>query len=527
MSAVVARRLVLLHLRSRWLFVLLWLVALGSFIGAAPSAYPATYPNESDLVAVGEQMSDTLGIIVMYGNVPKPLTYASWVAWELLPFALLLGSVMMIFFAVSTTRGLEDRGLAEVLRTTGISAYHYRLAGLIATILVALALGLVVTGALASNVPSVPGMTVQGSVLAGAVVTVVTGLFGLLAIFFGEVFGSARAARGAALGVLAIAFILKVTADIGNIPALRWITPLAWRDLAAPLTENHWWVLPYGLMFALAAALSVVLSRRDLHGQWVPARPTRVRVTGFGSWSLWWKLHGKVTTWWSLTILGVAVGYYSLTGEMIKVLQNSTNTSALLTLMLGEKEIISLYTTMMSTLVGILLGCFALTLVLTLHRAETHGHLTTQLLTGAPRTDQYLRSVGLVLTIIAMVTVVAALLGATAALQDSRVSADSFGTLAWSLLDLLPALLACTGIGFALIGMSPRLSGWVWLPVAYSGMASLVGELLRLPDWMLKASVFAWGPHDVDHWAGAGVLIAIGLIGLVLGGLRLRARDLA
>lgn len=518
---------VTLLLRTRRIYILLWLLAIGAFLVVTPQAFPASYPDQHSLQVISEQMRNSLGITVMYGSMPETLNYASWTAWELLAWTQLLGSVMVIFFAVSTTRALEDRGLMEMVRSTGIGARHYRIIGLVTTLIVSGLFGFVVAVSLAVNVPLVDGITASGSVTSGALMAIVTALFGLIAIVSGEALGSARAARGAAFGMVAVAFGIRIFGDVAKISGLQVITPLAWKSIVLPFQENNLWPLFCGLVIIALLSFIYVFSVRDLHEQWLPTRTHRVLITGFGPVGLWWKTNGKTTAWWSGSILLITVGLYSLTGEMMTLLEESTQTSTMLSLLLGEEEVVSLFTSMMSTLIGILLCCFAIFLVLSFRHKESHGFLDVELLSGSTRLRIYIRTVLIVLVILLVVIVTTGFAGGFAGLQDTRVTSGSFGLLVWSIIDLIPAVLMITGIGFGLVGTDPRFSGWVWLPLAWSGFLTFFGELLKLPDVLLKATIFSWAPHQVDHYHGTVIMMTIGVVGIVWGGWRLCHRDVA
>ena len=131
------------------------------------------------------------------------------------------------------------------------------------------------------------------------------------------------------------------------------------------------------------------------------------------------------------------------------------------------------------------------------------------------------------LVILLVVIVTTGFAGGFAGLQDTRVTSGSFGLLVWSIIDLIPAVLMITGIGFGLVGTDPRFSGWVWLPLAWSGFLTFFGELLKLPDVLLKATIFSWAPHQVDHYHGTVIMMTIGVVGIVWGGWRLCHRDVA
>ncbi|GAC1361559.1 MAG: hypothetical protein NVSMB32_00710 [Actinomycetota bacterium] len=66
--------------------------------------------------------------------------------------------------------------------------------------------------------------------------------------------------------------------------------------------------------------------------------------------------------------------------------------------------------------------------------------------------------------------------------------------------------------------------------IAWSFVIEFAGAAINLPRWALDMSLLhhlAVAPDARPHWAGAGVLVALGLTGTLLGGLALWRRDLA
>ncbi len=118
---------------------------------------------------------------------------------------------------------------------------------------------------------------------------------------------SARTARGIALGVLGVAFVLRGVGDSAGASGpswLSWASPLAWIQLARPFAAERWWVLALplavaaagtGLAFALAA-------RRDQGAGLLPDRPGRATASAVlrGPFGLAWRLQRGALAGWAI-----------------------------------------------------------------------------------------------------------------------------------------------------------------------------------------------------------------------------------
>ena len=117
---------------------------------------------------------------------------------------------------------------------------------------------------------------------------------------------AARTARGIALGVLGVAFVLRGVGDSAGASGpswLSWASPLAWIQLARPFAAPDPWVLALplavgaagtGLAFALAA-------HRDLGAGLLPDRPGRATASAVlrGPFGLAWRLQRGALAGWA------------------------------------------------------------------------------------------------------------------------------------------------------------------------------------------------------------------------------------
>ncbi|MFC2376248.1 MAG: hypothetical protein ACFNPV_11415, partial [Corynebacterium matruchotii] len=127
--------LIQIHLRTHRFFLLAWLTPLTLFFASMPSAYSNSYTDAESLAKVREQMSNSFGLVVIYGKIPEPFNYATWTVWETTSWGFILAAIMGLLLGSSVSRGLEESGQAELLQSNGLSAGVLRRAALTVTIL--------------------------------------------------------------------------------------------------------------------------------------------------------------------------------------------------------------------------------------------------------------------------------------------------------------------------------------------------------------------------------------------------------
>ena len=114
-----------------------------------------------------EQMSNSFGLVVIYGKIPEPFNYATWAVWETTSWGFILAAIMGLLLGSSVSRSLEESGQAELLQSNGLSAGVLRRAALTVTILTSVLWGVLVAVSLWANAGISNDFTVNGSLLTG------------------------------------------------------------------------------------------------------------------------------------------------------------------------------------------------------------------------------------------------------------------------------------------------------------------------------------------------------------------------
>ena len=381
------------------------------------------------------------------------------------------------------------------------------------------------------------GLPVAGSAALGLGVGCCALAFAGISAVAAQLTSSARSARGIALAVLGVAFVLRGVGDSAGASGpswLSWASPLAWIQLARPFAAERWWVL--GLPLALAAGGTALAfefaARRDQGAGLLPDRPGRPAASKF--------LHGPFGLAWRLqraSLLGWAVGYaftFAASGAAAKGVGQLFGTSSALerefTRLGGQRAITNAYLAALMLLAGLVAAAYAISVVLRLRSEET-GDLAEPVLATATGRIRW------ALSHIAMAAGGAVLLLAVAGVSAGlgyglRIGAAGaeVGRMTTAAMGELPSTLVLAALAIAFFGLLPRASvPGAWSALGLVVLIDLFGQVLQVSHWVLDISPFTHAPRLPGGTVSAEPLVLLGLIALALaatGLTALRRRDI-
>ena len=505
-----------------------WLLPLWALAASTPS-YESVYPSLASRTMLIESMRATAGTRLLYGVLPLPGTIGQLAQWEIGTYLVMCTALMAVLMTCRTLRADEDEGLVELIRGAGAGRWTPLLAPLGAVIgivaLEAAGIGVIMT-ALTGQVAE---LTVSGAwALAGVVAVVGWALAGTTAVAC-QLARDAGTARGASLGALGVAFALRVAADEADSPRLRWLSPIAWRDLVEPYTADRPVPLAVcaGLCLALMAAAGALYARREYLGGYLPDRSTsrrRWRVRGHAG--LVARLDRRPLAAWAVAAACVSALFGAMSGSITELLKPGSPTAQMVDKMAAGSP--------MSQFMGLLtVFTVLLVVVAAVGRAgalagdERRGLVEAEAAAGVSRTRLFVVQAGAAVIEAALLLLISGgVLAATTAVQvteDHAVARAFVYTVSQ-----LPGALAAIGLALALVGLAPRRWPLVWAVVAWSAFAQFLGGLVELPDWAQDLSVIG---HHLDvvgpvDWKPLAIQTAVGLAGAVVGLLAYRRRDL-
>ena len=513
--------------------IVAWLVPLWLLVSVTAPSYESVYPSLATRTVLIEQMRKSLGTRLLYGYVPLPGRLGQLLQWETGTFLLVCTALMAILLTCRVLRADEDEGLVEVLRATG--------AGRSVPFLVPVALVWVVVGALSAGVGglltwqtgSIEELTVSGAWALAGTICVTGWAFSAIAAMACELGRQVGQARGLSMLVLALAFAMRVSADQisdgTDSDWLRWLTPLGWRDLVRPYTDDRFAVLLACCAITIAVMLSaaVLAARREYLDGYLPDRSSsRRRWRVRGHMDLLGRLSWRSLVGWALASTALALLYGSVSGSIKDLLAPGSPTAS----WVGKMAVgspVEQFMSLMTVVTTLLVAVAAVRRVNGLAGLERAGLVEVELAAGVSRGRVLLSQVlcALIESIV-LLLVSATVLAATTATQltDDHAVARSFVFT----VSQMPGMVAAIGIATALVGLAPKLAGLSWAAVTWSAFAQFFGGLVELKEWAKDLSVLG---HHLDvvgtpDWKPLAVQALVGLIGIMTGLVAYTRRDL-
>ena len=510
-----------------------WLVPLWLLVSVTAPSYESIYPSLETRTVLIEQMRKSPGTQLLYGYVPMPGRLGQLLQWETGTFLLICTALMAILLTCRVLRADEDEGLVEILRAAG--------AGRAVPSLVPVALVWAVVGALSAGVGgvlpcqtrSIEELTVSGAWALAGTICATGWVFSAVAAVASQLGRQVGQARSLSMIVLALAFVMRVSADQlsdgSSSDWLRWLTPLGWRDLVRPYTDDRFAVLAVCCTVSIALALSalVLAARREYLDGYLPdlsSSQRRWRICGH--MDLLGRLSWRSLIGWAMASTGLALLYGSVSGSVKDLLAPGSPTASWVGKMASGSPV-EQFVSLMTVVTVLLVAVAVVRRMNWLAGLERTGLVEVELAAGVGRGRVFLSQVlGALIESILLLLVSATVLAATTATQltDDHAVARSFVFT----VSQLPGMAAAVGIAAALVGLAPKLTGMSWAVVAWSAFAQFFGGLVELKDWAKDLSVLG---HHLDvvgslDWKPLAVQSAVGLVGVAIGLAAYTRRDL-
>jgi ABC-2 type transport system permease protein len=506
--------------------IAVWIASIVLLVVATVASIKGLYPTQADLDQAARASEDNAAAIVFNGPAQGLDTVGGQVAFQTGTFGLILMGLMSVFMLGRWTRGEEEAGRAELVRSLPVGAHAMPAAAL----LVVGAMN-VLTGALITLALVGLGLPAAGSVVFGLSFT----LFGLFmaacTLVAAQVSENTRVVYGIGGLVLGAAFLVRAIGDVGN-HAVSWLSPIGWAQKTRPFAGDEWWAF---LVIIVATALLAWLAsglarRRDLGAALVAPRPGPARASpSLGApLGLATRLQRGSVIGWSAGMVALAVSYGSITDSINDFIKDNKSLTDIVAAQ-GNGTIIEQYLAMSFRILALVAAGFAIQSALRIRSEEAGGRAETVLATPVSRSrwagSHLTLAFGGTVLVLALVGIAfgasaAAVTGDTAALGDAVV-----GTLAF-----VPAVWVLVGFAVVLVGLAPRATGATWGVLGFCFVVGMFGQVLDLPAWVQDLSPFQHVPRypaaSFDAVPLAVLLVlAVALTAIGLAGLQ--RRDLA
>ena len=502
-------------------------------IGVAGTAWTLKrlYPTAAGRAALAGTAGANPALRFLYGRLDGS-SLGSITTWRYGAWAGLFAALLAIVVVIRHTRSDEEAGRLELVGSAAVG----RQAALVAALITA-AEGAAAVSVLLCAVLPLTGLPASGSALLALGIGCCGLAFTGIAAVAAQLSASARAARGIALAVLGVAFVLRGVGDSAGASGpswLSWASPLAWVQLARPFAAPRWWVLalPLAVGAAGTALAFAIADRRDLGAGLLPGRPGRASASALlrGPFGLAWRLQRGALAGW-------AVGYvflFAICGAAAKGIGQLFGTSSALerefTRLGGQAAITNAYLAALMLLAGLVAAGYAVSVILRLRTEETGEAAELVLATATGRIRWALSHIAVAVAGSALLLAaagVAAGLGYGVRIGSAGAQA---GTMTGAALAQLPPVLVLAGVAVAVFGLWPRAC----VPAAWTALGLVVfidlfGPALQLSHWILDISPFTHAPRLPGGPVQAAPLLwlcGIALAATAAGLAGLRRRDI-
>jgi ABC-2 type transport system permease protein len=518
-----ATQLIRLALRRDRIRIPVWIAGIVGMTGASARAVQEFYTTPAQIASY-EATIDSSASSRLFGGVPYDLdTIGGIIAYEITAVAAIGLALMMMFLVVRHTRGEEEAGTSELVRS-GVVGRH---AAAFAALVVALASCLLV-GALDAVVLVASGVAGSDAAAHGAALAAMGLVFTGVAAVAAQLVSSARGALGLAGLVLGVVFVGRGWAAAER-SDLVWLSPMAWQEGVRPFGETRWWLLApiVGLAAVLLLAAGALTARRDHGAGLIHPRAGHARASAPLSTPVGLALRTQrgALLGWSVGLAVLGLVYGSFSQDIVTMAE--ANPEILVVMGADENDLVRSYYSFILAFTCIVATAFTLTSALRLRHDERAGLAEPILATGVSRARWALS--GLAVTVVGTVVVMGLIGLGTAAMH---VATTGDGSLFWPILggafSYLPAAVLLVGLAVLLYGVAPRLAVLVWAVFAFALLQSYLGEILDLPGWVSGLSPF-WHlpliPSESFEVLPALVLTGLGILGVAVGIGALRRRD--
>ncbi|HWK25694.1 MAG TPA: ABC transporter permease [Solirubrobacter sp.] len=523
------RRLVRFTLRRDRVRLTVWVLAIVVTVLGSVATFSSTYPTAADRQARADvlQSNAAASLFVGPGYGTDHYTFGAMTANEMLPLTALVVALMNIFLIVRHTRAEEEEERAELIRATRVGRLAIPSAALTELIGANVAIAVLLTFGLPA---SLEGLSAAGSLAFACGVAGVGLVFAGVALVAAQLTVSARGALGLSSLVMAVLYLERALADMGD-SGLAWLSPFGWASNLRAYVDERWW--PLLLFAALTAALVAVAFRiaahRDLGAGMIAERPGRPHASARlrSPLALALRLQRTSLVAWALSLLAFGAVYGSIAPDAAHLAADVVKLKDYYA-RIGHAAVVDQFVSFAIYLCAVVAAGFAIQVATRPRAEETAGRTEPLLATPVGR----VRWLGAQLAV-SLGGGVLVLLGIGLGMGVSYALADGdAGHVLPSVgaaLTYAPALWVFTGLAALLFGLLPRATTWAWAGLGVVGFLALLGPLLQLPDWIYDVSPFEHVPRmPADAFSAAPLLVltAVAAALLALGAWGFRRRDL-
>jgi ABC-2 type transport system permease protein len=504
--------------------ILIWIGSIVVLAALTAGGIKGLFPTQAALDQTAAATQHNAAAIAFNGPAQGLNTVGGQVAFQFGAGGMVLVGLMSLFMVGRLTRGEEEAGRLELVRSLPVGSQAPTMAASLTVAAMSMAVGLLTTVVLSAQ-----GLPADGSLVFGVSFILIGLFFGGVALLAAQITENTRVVYGAAGVVLGAAFVVRAAGDIGDGTA-SWFSPIGLAQKAQPFADERWW--PFLLLLAATAVVvgaSIALAaRRDLGGGLVASRPGRPAASpSLGHpFGLAFRLQRGALLGWGVGLLVTAIAYGWI-GPTVDAFIGQNKALAELLAGAGGANLTDSYFAASFRLMALLATGFAIQSALRLRSEETTMRAESVLATPVSRWKWAASHLTVALAGSVILLGVAGLAtGLTYGLAGGDM--NSVPKLVAAALVYAPPMWLMVGLTIAFVGLLPRWVGASWAILGACVVVGFLGAVLHLPSWLQNLSPFERVPQLPAASLTVMPLVVISAIaaGFTLAGLvGLRRRD--
>jgi ABC-2 type transport system permease protein len=506
-----------------------WVLIVGGVVASGLGALESLYDTAAERADLAQSMTANSSMRSLYGPVFSD-SPGGLIAWRYGVFAAALAGVMSLLIVLRHTRDEEETGRQEMLSSAMVGRRAPLTSALLTALIANVAMALIVTAGLSGEGGS-------GALAFGLAIGASGMVFATVAAVVAQFTQSARLARGLAVAVLGLAFVLRAAGDAGaddGSSVLTWLSPIGWAENMRAFSATgqivsgpgeRWWVL---LLFVAAMAVTGITAytlagRRDVGMSFLPTRPGPAVGRLASAGALAWRLQRGSVVGWSLGFLISGIIFGGMTQGAADLVGDNEGAKEIFQRMGGQSGLTDAFLSAMTGMLGMVAALYAVASVLRLHGEETSGRAEPVLANAVGRIRWAAGHLVIAYAGSALIMLVG---GVGLALGYGH----RFPAVLGACLVQLPAVWTLAGVTLLLYALSPKLAMGGWAVAGICLALGWVGPALNLPQWAMDISPFGHLPKlpgPAMQWTPvlAETLLAAALLAGAL--TALRRRDLS
>jgi len=512
--------------------LIFWIFGLVAFSAAGASPISELYGGSKEqLIGMYETLQNP-AMIALLGPTSASVdnyTVGALYAHEMILFTVIIFAIISILHVVARTRGEEDAGTTELIRSFEVGKLANTTAVIgemfLIHVMMAFLIGIVIQSQQIATMDDF-----SSNLLFGATLSMQGFIWCCIALLYAQLSNSAAGAKGLSFATLGLFYMARIGTDMNNAD-LSWLNPLSWSYLVDVYVSDNWLPIIFGAVFASVLIITSCLLElsRDVGAGYFPERTGRksARTSLLSLRGLVLRLNRTFILSWLVGLFILGITYGSVFGDMDMFIEGNDLLEQMF-LKDGGVSIQEQFMAVLFLLVSLITAVFAISTLMKLVNEEKKGFLDQLYAMKLGRKDFYCVYLGLALIL--------AIVGQFTAILGLYIAQVNVMTEPLPMLDIikagviwLPAIFFMIALLALLIGFSPRITAVIWLYLGFSFFISYLGALMNLPDWFVRLDVFSYIPRipvEEMNITNIVVLTVLALLFMVIGFIGYKNRDL-